>query len=159
RIRPDFWSLGGDFMRASKPRSIRWVLAICAAASVTNAVATQAPSKDVRVMSINLCTDALVLDLLPPERITSVSYLARFSTDTGLAAKAARVGVNYGMAEEVVAQNPSLVVAGTFAATATRQVLKRAGFAMIEVPPANDFDDIRKVTRQVGKAVGQEETA
>ncbi len=30
-----------------------------------------------RVMSLNLCADQLLLDLLPPARITSVTYLSR----------------------------------------------------------------------------------
>ena len=38
------------------------------------------------VMSLSECTDALLLDLLPPQRIASVTYLAHRSADPVLAA-------------------------------------------------------------------------
>src|SRR5262245_29658790 len=113
----------------------RWIKAVLLAAApwlISHAAVAAALPEGGRVMSINLCTDALVLDLLPPERIVSVSFLSRFSSDPGLAAKAARVGVNYGLAEEVAAQNPALVLAGIFSATATRQALKRVGYPIVE---------------------------
>ena len=106
-------------------------------------------------MSMNLCTDALVLSLMPPERIASVSYLSRASSNSALSGLARRVGVNYGTAEEVLAQKPDLVIAGASSTAATRTLLQRIGAPLIEVPAATDFDQIRVVTRQVGKAVGE----
>lgn len=116
--------------------------------------ASAAPVAPRRVMSMNLCTDALVLQLLPPSRIASVTYLARqrgYSQQLG-AAKA--VGVNHGTAEDVLIQKPDMVIAGTFTTATTRQVIKRMRIPLVEVPPAASFDDIRRVTRQVGDAVG-----
>ena len=60
--------------------------------------ASAAPEKPRRVMSMNLCTDALVLSLLPPERIVSVTYLSRSSSNSALSSLAHKVGVNYGSA-------------------------------------------------------------
>jgi iron complex transport system substrate-binding protein len=112
-----------------------------------------------RVMSINLCSDQLLLDLLPSERITSVTYLSREPYESYMSDAAWRVGVNHGMAEEVVRERPDLVLAGLYTAPATRQLLKAVGIPVLEMEPANTFDEIRNQTRQLGRILGVEERA
>jgi iron complex transport system substrate-binding protein len=109
-----------------------------------------------RVMSLSLCTDQLLLQLLPPERITSVTYLSRESGYSYFRAEAFAVPINYGNPEEVAEQKADLVLAGTFSAPAARMLLRRIGAPLVEVPPADTFDEIRTVTRQVARAVGEE---
>ncbi|WP_294355105.1 ABC transporter substrate-binding protein [uncultured Sphingomonas sp.] len=108
-----------------------------------------------RVMSMNQCTDQLVLALLPPSQIASVSWLSRDPVGSLMAARAAKVEVNHGSAEEVLAQKPDLVVAGSFTTPALRAMLKRLGYPLIEVDHANSVADIRRITRQVARAVGE----
>lgn len=112
--------------------------------------------RPLRVMSMNQCTDQLVLALLPPERIASVTWLSRDPSGSLMAAQAMKVGVNHGLAEDVVRQRPDLVIAGSFTTPATRGLLKRIGYPMIVVENADSFDEIRTITRQVAKAVGEE---
>ncbi len=132
------------------------VLAGLVAAAAAQAATVPRPSaRPLRVMSISACTDQLVLALLPPERITSVTWLARDPQLSLLVRQAAAVGVNHGFGEEVLRDRPDLVVAGTFTSTATRALLKRLGWPMIEVGPADSVADIRRVTRQVARAVGE----
>ncbi len=107
------------------------------------------------IMSMNMCTDELLLDLVPPERIASVTYLSRSPSNSYLWPQAARVAVNHGLAEEVLAEKPDLVLAGTYTTSATRALLKKLGVPMEEVGPANSFAQIRAVTRQVARAVGE----
>jgi iron complex transport system substrate-binding protein len=132
------------------------LLAAASPISVGGAARPAAPEKPVRVMSMNQCTDQLVLALLPPERIASVTWLSRDPDGSLMHRQAARVAVNHGLSEEVVRQKPDLVVAGSFTTPATRGLLKRLGYPMIEVGHADSFDDIRRITRQVAKAVGEE---
>jgi iron complex transport system substrate-binding protein len=106
------------------------------------------------VMSLNLCTDELLLDLAPADRIASVTYLSRSPTDSYFWREAGRVPINHGSAEEVLAQHPDFVLAGTYTTTATRFMLKRIRTPMLEVPPANSFEDIRAVTQSVAHALG-----
>ncbi|HCB76676.1 MAG TPA: ABC transporter substrate-binding protein [Sphingomonas bacterium] len=114
-----------------------------------------ASAEPLRVMSVNQCTDQIVLALLPPERIASVSWLSRDPAGSLMASAAARVPVNHGQAEEVLAEAPDLVVAGSFTTPALRGMLKRIGWPMIEVDHASSFDDIRRTVRQVAAAVGE----
>ncbi|MET0371749.1 MAG: ABC transporter substrate-binding protein, partial [Sphingobium sp.] len=118
--------------------------------------APRAAAKPQRVMSVNQCVDQLVLALLPPERIASVTWLSRDPDGSLMVKEAARVGVNHGLSEEVVRQKPDLVVAGSFTTPATRALLKRMGYPMIEVDHAEGFENIRRITRQVAKALGEE---
>ncbi|WBO21491.1 ABC transporter substrate-binding protein [Sphingomonas abietis] len=132
---------------------MRWssgILALAVAASPAGGVA-----KPWRVMSLNQCTDQLVLALLPPDRIASVTWLSR-DPETSVMAKAAmRVGINHGGAEEVVRQKPDLVIVGSFTTPATTAMLRRLGYPILEVPEAMSFADIRSATRQVAAAVGE----
>ncbi len=131
--------------------------AACALALLPVAAAGNAVPRPIthplRVMSLSACTDQLVLALVPPARITSVTWLARDPSLSLMTAAAARVGVNHGLAEEVLRDRPDLVVAGTFTSAATRAMLRRLGWPMIEVGPADDIAAIRATTRQVARAV------
>jgi len=121
--------------------------------------AAAADSKPMHVMSLNLCIDGLILDLLPAERIASVTYLSRSPSNSFRSSEAARVPINYGTAEEALLEKPDLVLAGTYTTTGTRTMLNRLGAKVLEVPPANSFEDIRAVTRRVGRALGEEHKA
>jgi iron complex transport system substrate-binding protein len=115
----------------------------------------RASAHPMRVMSINECTDQIVLALLPPERIASVTWLSRDPDISLMAARARRVAINHGQSEDVAQQRPDLVVANSFATPETRALLKRLGWPMIEVDDAETFDDIRRVTRQIAAAVDE----
>jgi len=117
-------------------------------------IASPAAARPFRVMSINQCTDQYALMLLPPERITSVSWLARDASGSLVAARARRVASNRGTAEEVARQKPDLVLAGTYTTPATRALLKRLGYPLLEVDDATDFAAIRATTRRIAAAVG-----
>jgi iron complex transport system substrate-binding protein len=122
--------------------------------SLSAAATTPGPQ---HVMSLSMCTDALLLELLPLNRIASVTYYSREPSNSFLWPQAAKVPINYGNAEEVFAQKPDLVLAGTYTTPAARMVLKKVGIPLLEVPPANNFEEIRVTTRDVAHALGQDE--
>lgn len=132
------------------------VLALLATACGAKQPAVPAPvAKPLRVMSMNQCTDQLVLALLPPERIASVSWLSRDPGGSLMWRAARRVAVNHGLAEEVLQQKPDLVVAGAYTTTVLRGMLKRLGYPMIEVAHPASVEEVRTITRQVAAAVGE----
>jgi len=128
------------------------ILASLAALAVSGAATAAEPPH--RIMSLSQCTDQLLLQLVPTARITSVTYLSRQSNESYLTAEAFNVPINYGTPEEVAREHPDLVLTGTFSTPAARMLLKRIGANLVEVPPAETFDQIRAVTRQVAHAVG-----
>src|ERR1700675_2502013 len=108
------------------------------------------------VMSLSMCTDDLLLELLPPQRIASVTYYSRDPSNSYQWPQAAKVPVNSGTVEEILAEKPDLVLAGTYTTPAARSLLKEMHLPLLEVPPAADFNEIRAVTRQVAHALRRE---
>ena len=90
-----------------------------------------ASSPPQRVVSINLCTDALVLELLPRERIASVTWMATTSPVAANPDKALGVPVNYGRAEEVMVFDPDLVLSGTYSSRETVAILRKIGVPVL----------------------------
>jgi ABC-type Fe3+-hydroxamate transport system substrate-binding protein len=109
------------------------------------------------VASINLCADQHVLALADPEQIQSVSWLAADPEESSFAAEAARFTLNYGTAEELLAFDPDVVMAGTYTSPFTRALLQRLGYRVVELTPENSIDDIERNLRLVGEAIGQTE--
>lgn len=107
-----------------------------------------------RIASLNLCTDQLLLALVPVQRIVSITQLSRTEGDPTLLAQARTLPTNQGSAEEVLAAHPDLVLAGRYTTATTRALLRKVGVPMIEVDAVNDWEGIRRVTRQVAAAVG-----
>jgi iron complex transport system substrate-binding protein len=135
---------------------IRTLSRACGAALTLLCLMSGARSADPgpqHVMSLSMCTDDLLLELLPPERIASVTYYSRDPGNSYQWPQAAKVRVNWGTVEEVLAEKPDLVLAGTYTTPAARALLKKLGWPLLEVAPAADFDQIRAVTRQVAHAL------
>jgi iron complex transport system substrate-binding protein len=108
-----------------------------------------------RIVSLNLCTDQLLLALVAPARIASITWLSRSEGDPQLLPMAQRLPVNHGGAEEVLALRPDLVIAGRFTTGATRALLRRVGVPLLEVDSASDWEGVRRITREVAAAVGE----
>jgi iron complex transport system substrate-binding protein len=120
------------------------------------AMPLRAASRAQHVMSLSMCTDDLLLDLLPPERIASITYYSRDPSNSYQWPQAAKVAINWGTVEEVLAEKPDLVLAGTYTTPAARALLKQLHLPLLEVPPAEDFDQIRTVTRLVAHALDRD---
>jgi iron complex transport system substrate-binding protein len=108
-----------------------------------------------RIVSLNFCSDELLLALVPVERIASLTSLAGTDGNPAERALARQLPANHGSAEEVLAAHPDLVLAGRYTTATTRALLSRVGVNMVVVDAADDWDGIRRVTRQVAAAVGE----
>ena len=129
-----------------------WLSAAMATVLCGSAASAQTPR---HVMSLSMCTDALLLELLPPSRIASITFLSKDPSNSFLWPQAAKVPINYGSAEEVLAEKPDFVLSGTYTTPATRVLIKKVGIPLLEVPAANNFAEIRAITRNVAHALGQ----
>lgn len=138
----------------SAPAS-RAALALALAACALPAAA-DAPR---RVVSINLCTDQLAMMLAGPGQLVSVSVLASEVQSSSMVAEAAAYPANHGQAEEVFLMQPDLVLAGSYTALATVDLLKGLGIPVVQVPPANSLEEAVEQLRTVGRALGQEARA
>ena len=131
---------------------------ICAAAALLLLVGQGAAAqpKPQRIMSLKICTDELLLDLVSPERIASVTFMSQEPAALRHWPQGAKVNVNYGSAEEILATKPDLILTDPFMAPSLRQLLVKTGARIVEVPPAENFDQIRATTRMVARALGED---
>lgn len=126
---------------------------LVAAASLVAAVAGAEPPP--RVASINLCADQHVLTLAEPSQILTVSWLAADAEESLLAAEAARYPLNYGTAEELLAFDPDVVIAGTYTSPFARALLRRLDYPVVELEPEATVADIERNIRIVAAAIDQ----
>ena len=135
-------------------RSIRVALCL-AGATLAAAGAGAAAAKPERIVSLNICTDQLLLLLVEPERIASLSFFARDPAYSALATRAHGLRTNQGSIEEILPLAPDLVLAGTFTTRATVFLLRRLGYGIVEVPPETSFAEARANIGRVAGAVGE----
>jgi iron complex transport system substrate-binding protein len=133
----------------------RWLaLAIAAAALALSGSASAAP----RIISMNICTDQLLLALADPAQIMGLS---RFSRDArqGFGEKARNYPILSGGAEDILVLKPDVVAASDFDKRSTREILKANGQNLIEFPIPRTLADVREQIRQMGDLAGHPERA
>jgi iron complex transport system substrate-binding protein len=126
------------------------------AAAVLLCLIGQAAAAPQRIMSLKVCTDELLLDLVSPSRIVSITFLSREKASLRQWPQGAAIPVNHGTAEEILAAHPDMILTDPFIAPALRPLLAKTGAKIVEVRPAENFDQVRSSTRLVAKAVGEE---
>jgi iron complex transport system substrate-binding protein len=106
-------------------------------------------------MSLNLCTDVLLLHLAPRERIVSLSFVATHSPLSPIVQAARGIPSNHASAEEVVAFQPDLVLARRYTATATVQLARRLGFSVLELDDPRSYDEALAQIGILADALGE----
>jgi iron complex transport system substrate-binding protein len=132
------------------------LVALCMVAP--GAIADQAPR---RIVSMNQCTDLLLLHLVEPGRIASISFVTgqRAWTPPDLADEVRGLPRNRGLAEEVIPLSPDLVVTGAFSSTAAADMLRRLGYRVEVFAPEASLADVRANIRRMGELVGEGDRA
>lgn len=116
-------------------------------------------AKPQRIMSTNMCSDILLLMLVPKGRIASITYLAHDPVEALMPGADAGIRTNHGTAEEVVRDRPDLILASPWSTKTMRALAARVGAPVVDIDSANSFADIRRIVRQTGKLVGEPERA
>jgi iron complex transport system substrate-binding protein len=149
--RADLCPLPVEVQATGRGKILASILPLLLLAAVTPSLAAP-PS---RIVSLNLCTDQILLDLVPRERIAALSWLAADRDVSPVADYISGLKLVRGGAEEILALAPDMVLANPYAAAPTVDLLKRLGYATEVIPFAQDFDGIRLAVRRVAAAVGE----
>jgi iron complex transport system substrate-binding protein len=105
------------------------------------------------VVSLNLCTDELLV-LLAPEKIAALSPLARDASLSVVAAQAARLPWVRADAEAVLRLRPDLVLAGEYGAQGVVAALRARGVVVSQVKEQQNFAGVAGEVGQVAAALG-----
>ena len=130
--------------------------AILFIAFATPAAASVAGGRPARIVSLDLCTDQLLVALGDRAQIAAVTHLARDPVLSAVAAEAQELPTTHGGAEEVLGYDPDLVLAGPYGVSPTVHLLQRLHRNVVIVPLAQDLPGVRRAVRKVAAAIGGE---
>jgi iron complex transport system substrate-binding protein len=124
---------------------------ICAGVAVVGngAVAAELP----RIVSMNVCTDQLLLTLADPQQILGLSRYARDRLQSWAAGDARRYRILSGGAEDILVLKPDVVAASLFDKRSTRELLKEKGLHLAEFGVPRSLDEVKDQIRQMGEIV------
>ena len=113
------------------------------------------PAAQQRIASLNLCTDLLLLELVEPRRIASLTYWASDPELSYLAPRARGIPKNRSLVGEIVPQQPDLILGGQFSDTQVVSLLRRLGFRveLLDVPLS--LRGMRRHLLAFGELVGE----
>ncbi len=121
------------------------------AISATSAADGVKPS---RIVSMNLCTDQLVMMLADREYIASLSYTAADPDQSLVADEVGDIPLNKGLAEEIIPLAPDIIFSGSFTTTFSDQLLRSLGYMIVEITLSENLDDVRRNIQTVADAIG-----
>lgn len=142
-----------------KKRFRRALIVVSALVFVVFAPVPGAMAAAQRVVSMNLCTDQLLMLVADKTQIASLSHLARDETLAVMSAEARNYPVNHGRAEEIYLSRPDLVLAGSYTQFNSINMLRGLGISVEQFAPVRSLKDIPANLRRVGALVGREARA
>ena len=115
------------------------------------------PRPSLRIISINMCTDQLLLDLADRSQIIGLSPFAKDATRSWAAARAEGLPVLSGTAEEILMLQPDRVISGRFTKRATREFVRVRGIALDEFDFVSTIAETKEQILRVAALVGAPE--
>lgn len=108
-----------------------------------------------RVASLNLCTDELLLTLAAPAQIASVTHLAQQPAEFPLWKEARRYPKNDGSLLSVAARKPDLVLTMGGSARDRIGIARRLGIRVVDLPYPASLADMKSGIETVARALGR----
>ena len=137
----------------------RRLLAFAASIALANCSVSPAPASAAplpRIVSMNVCTDQVLLTLADPEQILGLS---RYSRDAWVGGDAKRYPTLSGGAEDILVLRPDVVVASAFDKRATRELLKAHGLRLAELAVPRNLMEVKDQIRELGDIAGHPDRA
>jgi iron complex transport system substrate-binding protein len=112
-----------------------------------------------RIVSMNVCTDQLLLPLADPEQILGLSRYSRNGWPSPAADETHRYPALSGEAEDVLVLKPDVVVATLFEKRSTRELLKSNGLYLVEFALPRNLEQVKSQIREMGEIAGHADRA
>jgi iron complex transport system substrate-binding protein len=112
-----------------------------------------------RIVSTNLVTDRLLVELCEPTRILAISRAAAERKRDGYRYQGMRTVDGFGPVEAMVAQQPDLVLTNSFGAPGSAERLRGAGIEVFDLGELRGEDSLLYVAASLGELLGVPERA
>ena len=111
-----------------------------------------------RIVSMNPCVDAVLMQVADPEQIAGISHYSQDPDATSIPLEVARrFHVTSGTAEEIVVLAPDDVIAGPHVAPSTIHALERMNIRLMKFPVAESVAESERQIRDIAAIVGAPE--
>jgi iron complex transport system substrate-binding protein len=104
-----------------------------------------------RIVSLDLCTDWMLLTYADPRQVLALSPLSR---QFHLNGQAHNLNVHDGSLEQVLALEADVVISGEFNAPLLRQRLQALGVRVVALPQATTLQEVRDYEQTFAKLIG-----
>src|SRR5258705_13960962 len=137
--------------------SRRLLRSFAAAAVVMSAAPSFATSP--RIVSMNICTDQLLLALADPGQILGLSRFSRDARQGWVGDNARKFPILSGGAEDILVLKPDVVTASQFDKRSTRELLKANGINLVELPLPPSLGEVGDQILEMGGMAGEPDAA
>lgn len=134
-----------------------FVVRVDAADSSETGISPKSRTTPQRIVSINLCTDELLMRLVPPERVVALTKHSANSEISTVAVSAKPIKKIQGNVEEVVACKADLLVGGRFSNKETLRFFQYTDVPVLVLDVPKNFDAIYDNIRKLARAVDEDE--
>lgn len=149
----------GGFARLFRSRATILSLVLTLLPVIAHAQAGPNTTAKERIISLNMCTDQLLLDLATPTQILGLSPFGADAARSWAVGKARDFPILSGTAEEVMVLKPDLVVSGTFTKRATREFIRARNIPMEEFQPVRSIAETKRQITRFGEITGARDAA
>lgn len=133
------------------------LIALLALAACGGTPQARAPMAAPRLMSLNPCIDAILVQVADPAQIVSISHYSHDPAATSMPlALARRFPANAETAEEVVALRPDIVLLGPHVAPATQDRIRNMGVRIESAGVPATIEESRAQIMAIARAAGHE---
>jgi len=113
------------------------------------------PAYPKRIVSINPCADALLMQLADARQIASISHYSHDRNASSIPLKRAlKFPATSGTAEEILQMKPDLVVAGSFVSPSTIKALNRLGIPFVQLSIPQSVSESQRQITELAEIVG-----
>lgn len=121
-------------------------------------LATPATGSGPRLVSINPCVGAVLMQVADPDQIVGISHYSQDRQATSIPiALANRFKATSGTAEEVVALRPDMVMSGEHVAPSTIAALERMHVRLEQYPVPSSVGESERQVREIARIAGHPE--
>jgi len=121
---------------------------------VLSALLLALASAPIRVASVNLCTDEMLLLLAKPDEIASISFLSRDPGETVLWRKARGLPANDGTIEQVLSEHPAAILNMGGGGRSRAYLASRIGIHPVDIALPMTLNDVVSNLRRVATVLG-----
>lgn len=116
-------------------------------------------AKPARIVSMNPCVDTILMEVAEPAQIAAISHYSHDPRATSVPLKwATQYPAVSGAAEDIIAAEPDLVIAGPHVSIQTIAALKRLGIPLMQVAVPETVDESKKQISDIAKRIGQQQS-